>query len=113
MTLEQLLEAIKTNKTLKFAEVLETIKAYYDYTPTFFTNSNLENPAGTNEGSCIIFSFAKLHQLTDKQTLQLFGEHYQTVIANPKDTSHANIRQFIKTGLTAVSFKTNPLKQKA
>jgi len=111
MPLNALLTALRQQqKNLCFAEVLATIKAHYYYAPTAFKNGPLHNAAAENEGSCLIFAFATLHSLSQEQTLLCFGEHYQQVLASPSGTSHPNLRQFMRTGLAAVSFTHFPLK---
>jgi len=113
MSLSVLLRELQqTQPTLLFAEVLATIKQHYHYTPTSFRNGPLFNAKGENEGSCIIFAFAALQQLNPEQTLQCFGEHYQLVQATPHDNTHRNIRQFMQTGPTAVTFTHFPLTKK-
>jgi len=106
MTLAELLKHLSEPEPhLRFAEVIACIKAHYQYTPTAFTNGPLYNAAGENEGSCIIFAFAKRHRLNDEQTLLCFGEHYQGVLQDPSGTGHGNIRQFMRTGLAKVKFE--------
>jgi hypothetical protein len=55
---------------------------------------------GENEGSCKIFSFARLTGLTNEpieSTLALFGEYYQKdVLGNPNGSDHLNIRGAMK-----------------
>ena len=79
---------------------------------TAFNNGPLSNKAGENNGSCKVFSFAKLHQLSDSATLKCFGEHYQKVLDTPDDDDHMNIRQFMKTGLEGISFEKEALSIK-
>ena len=43
---------------------------------TNFKNGNQINNANQNNGSCKIFTFAKMHQLEKNQTLALFGSYY-------------------------------------
>ena len=95
--------------TIEFEDVINIIDQYYDYSPTLFTNGTgnniLVNNAGENEGSCKIFSFAKLHQLTEKQTLNCFGAYFRSdVLAHFSNTDHANIRTFIKNGWDGIVF---------
>lgn len=108
MTLDQLLEKLQTQQDLNFADVIATIEAHYIYTPQSFTNgigeSRVQNPAGTNEGSCKVFAFGKLQQLSPEQTLACFGEHYRKVLATPEGTDHGNIRSFMRHGWAGVEF---------
>lgn len=91
-------------ETLVFADVIATIDAHYQYTPQAFSNGELENAAGTNEGSCKVFSFAQLHGLNESQTLACFAEHYRSVLATPEGSDHGNIRNFMRSGWSGVSF---------
>lgn len=108
MTLEQLLEQLKNQQDLHFAEVIATLEAYYEYTPQSFTNGLgvdcIQNPAGTNEGSCKVFAFGQLQQLSPEQTLTCFGEHYRKVLATPEGTDHRNIRSFMHHGWAGIEF---------
>lgn len=113
MTLIQsLLKELKEQpKNLDFAQVLSIIDAYYQYTPTQFLNGPLDNPAGTNEGSCRIFAFASMYGLSEQQTLACFGQHYyQDVLTNPEGDNHQNIRQFMQTGWQGVRFNGTVLR---
>ena len=86
----------------------------YDFTPTAFQNGEQINAAGENNGSCKILAFALLHQLSEPQTLQLFGDFYRLeVLPDVKGTNHANIRNFIRTGWDGVAFHGTPLSGKA
>lgn len=108
MTLEQLLFRLQDPQSLKFAEVIATLEAYYQYTPQSFNNGlgadSVQNPAGTNEGSCKVFAFGLLQQLSVEQTLACFAEHYQKVLATPEGTDHANIRSFMRHGWAGIEF---------
>lgn len=101
-----LLELINTHEdSVSFEQVMETIEHNYQYQPTDFTNGDLKNEAGTNEGSCKIFYFAQLHNLSDIQTLACFGRFYrEDVLAHPDGSDHGNIRNFIKTGWQGIKF---------
>ncbi|MEP1554061.1 MAG: HopJ type III effector protein [Paraglaciecola sp.] len=114
MIKESLLSQIKTSpETIEFTQVMDVITHYYDYTPSQFTNGDSTNLAGTNEGSCKIFYFAKIQNLTEPETLALFGSYYRDdVLKNPAGSDHGNIRNFIKTGWSKVTFDNAPLQQK-
>jgi hypothetical protein len=91
--------------TIEFTTVMQVISQFYNYTPAGFSNGTLLNAAGSNEGSCKIFHFAQLHELTELETLNLFGNFYRNdVLANPAGTDHGNIRNFILTGWSGVKF---------
>ncbi len=111
-SLAELLAQIKLQeKNVAFEQVMPVIKENYHYQPTLFTNGELINEAGTNEGSCKIFYFAQLNELSQQQTLACFGRYYrEDVLANPAGSDHGNIRNFIKTGWQGVEFKNAALQ---
>nr|WP_264371791.1 HopJ type III effector protein [Shewanella donghaensis] len=88
------------------------IEAHYEFTPNAFTNGKQVNVAGENSGSCKLFSFAHSHQLTQLQTLRLFGQYYLDVLNTPEGNDHQNIRQFIINGWAGVSFSQSALALK-
>ena len=98
--------------TLQFNETMEIIEALYDFTPTGFTNGDMRNEVGENNGSCKLFAFAKIHDFTEAQTLALFGEHYRNVLATPDGDDHQNIRNFMKTGWAGITFDGIALVEK-
>jgi hypothetical protein len=111
MTSTQLLTQELTS--IEFPDVMAVISAEYNYSPTAFTNGDLRNEAGTNEGSCKIFYFAKLNELSKQTTLALFGQYYRVdVLQNPEGSDHGNIRNFIKSGWKGVTFDAVALVKK-
>lgn len=91
--------------SIEFSDVMALIADEYEYSPIAFTNGGLHSAAGTNEGSCKIFYFAKLSDLSEEATLSLFGQYYRVdVLAHPEGTDHGNIRNFMKSGWAGVSF---------
>lgn len=97
-------------KSVEFEQVMLVIKENYHYKPTIFHNGELVNEAGTNEGSCKIFYFAKLNDLSQQQTLACFGRYYrEDVLINPKGNDHGNIRNFIKTGWQGIEYNSAAL----
>ncbi|PZX55875.1 HopJ type III effector protein [Algoriphagus ratkowskyi] len=109
-----LLEKLNTTpEIIDFSDVIEFIDANFNFTPTRFTNGDTVNEAGQNNGSCKIFSFASLQNLTQDQTLALFGDYYRTdVLANPEGTDHQNIRNFMQTGWEGILFEGEALRPK-
>lgn len=95
-----------------FADTLAFIDSHYRYQPQAFSNGPLDNAAGENRGSCKILGLALLEQLSTEQALLAFGEHYRHVLATPDGSDHANIRQLIRGGLGAVTFRQNPLHRR-
>jgi HopJ type III effector protein len=102
-----MLEKIKTQpQHITFEEVIDFIDTHYQFTPTAFTNGTLHNPAGQNNGSCKIFQFALLNNLTKEQTLNCFGHFYREhVLGNPTGNDHQNIRNFMVSGLEGVQME--------
>jgi hypothetical protein len=96
--------------SVSFEQVMQVIKDNYHYQPSVFTNGELVNEAGTNEGSCKIFYFAQLNALTQQQTLACFGRFYrEDVLENPNGNDHSNIRNFIQTGWQGIKFTSQVL----
>lgn len=106
MLLNDFLAKVKAGELISFTDTIAVISENYTYTPTAFKNGNVENIAGQNEGSCKIFAFAKLHDLTPEQTLSLFGDYYRVdVLQHPEATDHQNIRQFMQYGWAGIAFE--------
>ncbi|GGP55769.1 type III effector [Shewanella algicola] len=97
---------------VRFEETMALIDAHYDFTPTAFKNGDQLNDAGQNSGSCKVFAFGQIQQLTEQQTLQLFGQHYRDVVATPQGDDHQNIRQFMQHGWPGVLFSQSALTSK-
>lgn len=116
--LEILLQLIKsTPEKAEFNDVINIIDQYYNYTPTQFSNGTgdekIISAADENTGSCKIFSFARIHKLSEQQTLQCFGQYYRNdVLQHPENSDHGNIRAFIKYGWQHVIFEKTALKVK-
>ena len=111
MTLKQLLQLIRNQPdSVSFDSCLECINENYQFTATHFTNGELYNERGQNQGSCKIFAFGLINQLTEAQTLACFGDYYrQDVLQNPHADNHQNIRQFMQTGWKGIHFDEIPL----
>ncbi len=114
MIVEEFLKKLNnTPEETDFNELMAVIDTQYEFSGTAFDNGDLHNNAGENSGSCKLFSFAKLHQLNEVQTLACFGEYYRNdVLQNPKSDNHQNIRNFMKTGWSGISFVGDSLKAK-
>ena len=113
MNINSFLEKLnKTPQAIAFTETMAVIEATYNYEPTAFENGILHNQAGENAGSCKIFAFAELHNLSSAATLACFGEYYMDVLNNPEASNHQNIRNFIKTGWDGIAFYGSPLSLK-
>lgn len=102
-----------TPDNIAFTDTIAVIDALYDFTPTAFSNGDLRSEAGQNNGSCKIFSFAKIQNLSPQQTLHCFGAYYRDdVLKHPDGTDHQNIRNFMKTGWEGIRFEGEALKMK-
>ena len=114
MTLESFLQKLNDSpEKIEFNDTMSIIDSTYVFTPSSFKNGDLVNEAGQNSGSCKIFSLARLHSLTSKQTLGCFGSYYRDdVLKHPENRDHQNIRNFMKTGWSGIEFDSEPLKAK-
>jgi hypothetical protein len=116
VSINEFLQRVISGQAIDFNETITIIEQYYDYLPTEFTNGIIQpliNAAGQNEGSCKIFAFAKLQQLTQVQTLALFGDYYRRdVLGNPQGNDHMNIRQFMRDGWEGIVFHGEALHSK-
>ena len=115
MTIDELIEKTSTDpESVEFSDVINLIDDTYHYTPTRFHNGigskAVINEAGTNEGSCKIFAFGKLNNLSEKQTLACFGQYYrEDVLGHPENDDHANIRNFMMHGWEGIEFEGEAL----
>ena len=53
-----------------------------------------------------------LNKLDQEDTLTLFAEHYQSVLATPDGNDHQNIRNFMQTGWAGIEMPVNPLSSR-
>ena len=107
---------IKKSK-IDFQDVMAVIAENYAYTPVQFSNGiendRIINLAGENEGSCKIFAFGQLHELTEHETLACFGQYYRhDVLQHPHATDHLNIRTFMRHGWDGIQFEYPALSPK-
>ncbi len=114
MSLSQFINEIKSNNPVSLDETIAVITENYHYQPTEFSNgldtNTVINAAGINEGSCKIFAFAQINQLTQQQTLNLFGDFYRKdVLGNLAGEGHQNIRNFIHSGWKGIDFSGQAL----
>ena len=100
-------------KEITFAETIALIEANYTFLPTAFQNGTQHNASGENSGSCKVFAFAQLQNLSQTATLACFGAYYfDEVLGDPAGTNHQNIRNFIKTGWNGIQFESEALALK-
>ena len=65
---KMIIEQLKnTPEELVFSNVITYIDEHYEFTPTKFTNGNTVNEANQNNGSCKVFSFAKITNFLQKR----------------------------------------------
>ena len=114
MPINKFLEKLSLSpESVSFEDTMVAIEQSYQFTETGFSNGEVINAAGENNGSCKILSFGRLNQLTEAQTLHCFGDFYrQDVLGNPDGDDHQNIRTFIKQGWQAVRFDGEALVSK-
>ena len=107
MKVDVFIEKLSTKpEQVEFNDVIAVISANYHYQPCTFSNGDLTNESGSNEGSCKIFAFAKLHGLSEGATLACFGQYYrEDVLLHPEGIDHRNIRNFIKQGWQGLNFE--------
>ena len=108
-----ILEQLKNfPETINFNDVIVFIDENYNFKPVKFVNGTIVNEANQNNGSCKIFSFAKMNNLSEKDTLALFGDFYRNdVLQNPEGEDHQNIRNFIKYGWNGILFTEDALEK--
>ena len=100
------------NNSIQFKDAIAFIESHYQHQPTAFKNGEAFNEATQNQGSAKVFTFAQLNNLSEADTLHLFAEHYQAVLATPDGTDHQNIRQFMKHGWQGIAFEGQALISK-
>ena len=111
MLIETFLNKLTSSpETIEFTELMDLIEHEYQFTDTAFDNGDLHNKLGENSGSCKLFSFAKLHELSKENTLACFGRYYrEDVLQHPNKDNHQNIRNFMQTGWEGIRFSGNAL----
>ena len=110
--ISMIVKQVKDNpETIDFKDVISYIDEHYDFSPTKFTNGKTVNEANENNGSCKVFSFAKLNDLSKEETLALFGDFYRNdVLKNPGGNDHQNIRNFMEFGWEGILFEGEALE---
>lgn len=112
MSVAELIAAAE-EAAVDFKTTMEVIDNNYDFTPTAFTNGNTENAANTNNGSCKLFAFAQLNNMSQQAALNLFGDFYtKDVLQNPDGDDHQNIRNFMQSGFAGLDFTGQALTVK-
>ena len=111
MSLENFLTRLEQEPDkIQFQETMDLIEELYEFHETRFVNGNTINEAGQNNGSCKLFAFAKLNQLSQEQTLACFGDYYRVdVLQHPDADDHQNIRNFIEFGWDGIQFNGSAL----
>ena len=68
MNLNRFLQKLKDSPdSIEFTDTMALIDELYEFTETEFKNGELLNKDGENSGSCKLFAFAQLHQLSKEQ----------------------------------------------
>jgi hypothetical protein len=114
MTLNAFLSKLnETPETIEFTDTMAIIEADYDFTPTQFSNGPCLNKADENNGSCKIFAFGQINDLSEQQTLACFGTYYRNdVLKDMQGSNHQNIRNFMTSGWQGINFKSQALAVK-
>jgi hypothetical protein len=114
MSIDELLNKLKnTPESINFQEVITVVDENYFFTPTAFKNGSTYNEAGQNNGSCKLFAFAQLQNLSKEETLNCFGDYYRKdVLGFPDNTDHQNIRNFISFAWDGIKFDGSALEVK-
>ncbi|KVV13206.1 HopJ type III effector protein [Flavobacterium sp. TMP13] len=114
MNLTAFLEKLhQTPEAIIFSETIAVIEDNYTFAPTAFENGTLHNAAGENNGSCKLFAFAEIQNLSAAATLSCFGAYYyEEVLKDPEGSNHQNIRNFMKTGWDGIAFYGSALEAK-
>ena len=114
MEISEFIDKVKsTPESLEFNVLMALIEDQYSFTPTEFSNGDLVNKVDQNQGSCKLFSFAQLNELSEEETLACFGVFYrEDVLQNPDADNHQNIRNFMQSGWNGIKFSSEALKKK-
>lgn len=114
MTINDFLQKLNDSpETIEFSDTMAVVEANYDFSETAFQNGDLHNDAGENSGSCKLFAFAQLQNLSVAQTLACFGGYYRDdVLVHPEGSEHQNIRHFMQYGWSGMEFSGTALKEK-
>jgi hypothetical protein len=106
-----LVQAVSNSpQAIEFNDVIALVDSAFAFTPTAFTNGDVSNDANQNNGSCKLLALGQYLNLSQAQTLALFGRFYrEDVLNNPEGDDHANIRNFMETGHEGVVFEVFPL----
>ena len=79
------------------AHLIASREAHF-VTPQAFTVGEHQNKKDENLGSLAILAYAIAGDMSRRQALELFGEHYETVLIDPFGSDHQNIRALMKVG---------------
>ncbi|MDP5253193.1 MULTISPECIES: HopJ type III effector protein [unclassified Vibrio] len=106
MNKNEFLAELKANpQGIEFEQTMAVIDAHYTFSAADFTNGEVQNAAGQNNGSAKILAFGIEEGLSEQDTLHCFGRFYrQDVLQHPDNDDHQNIRNFIRFGWQGVSF---------
>jgi len=111
MKLNDFLTQLSQNpEQVEFSDTMAIIEENYTFTPSPFINGDTVNEADQNNGSCKIFAFGLLHDLSAEETLACFGTYYRDdVLKNPQGDDHQNIRHFMQSAWDGIKFDGDAL----
>ena len=113
MKTEEYLNKLKSGASIKFSDFIELIDSEYNFSNIAFENGEITNSKSENQGSAKVFCFGYMYSLSEVEVLRCFAEHYQSVKENPEDeSSHLNIRSFMKNGWNGLLIDFDALKVK-
>ena len=113
MNTEEYLKKVKSRSLLKFSDFIELVDSEYHFSNIAFENGEIFNSKFENQGSAKVFCFGHMHSLSQLEALHCFAEHYQSVLQSPEDnSSHINIRSFMKHGWKGLLIDSDALKIK-
>ncbi|MDC9724532.1 MAG: HopJ type III effector protein [Gammaproteobacteria bacterium] len=111
MKLNEFLTQLSQNpEQVDFSDTMAVIEENYTFTPSSFVNGGTVNEANQNNGSCKIFAFGLLNNLSAEQTLACFGTYFRDdVLKNPEGDDHQNIRNFMSSAWGGIEMSGQPL----
>ena len=113
MNTKEYLNKLKSGAGLEFSDFIELIDAEYHFSNIAFENGEIMNSKSENQGSAKVFCFGHMHSLSESEVLHCFAEHYRSVLNSPEDdSSHLNIRSFMKHGWKGLLIDFDALKIK-
>jgi hypothetical protein len=91
-------------KQVTYQDTIDFLDQHYIYLPVPFKCGDLSYEPGVKTGAAKIFSFALMVNMSEAETLRLFGEFYRNL--SPGGVERPNIRNFVKGGWGCISFES-------